>query len=61
MVERDRYCVDVLLQIASAQAALNQVNKLVLRAHAESCVMEAMSKEIQRRAETFKAGAIAKK
>lgn len=45
MVEGDRHCVDVLLQIASAQAALNQVTKLVLRSHVETCVTEAMSSE----------------
>ena len=45
MLDEDRYCVDVLLQIASAQAALNQVNKLVLRSHVETCVAEAMSSE----------------
>lgn len=43
MVESDRYCVDVLLQIASARAALNQVHKLVLRAHVEACVTEVMA------------------
>ena len=38
MLEENRYCVDVLLQIASAQAALGQAGKLVLRAHVETCV-----------------------
>jgi CsoR family transcriptional regulator, copper-sensing transcriptional repressor len=38
MVEQDRYCVDVLLQIASAQAALGQAGTLVLRSHVETCV-----------------------
>jgi DNA-binding FrmR family transcriptional regulator len=43
MVEADRYCVDVLLQIAAARAALDQVGKLVLGAHVESCVAEAFA------------------
>jgi CsoR family transcriptional regulator, copper-sensing transcriptional repressor len=43
MVQGDRYCVDVLLQIASVHAALHQVNKLVLRSHVETCVAEAMA------------------
>jgi DNA-binding FrmR family transcriptional regulator len=43
MVEDDRYCVDVLLQLASAQAALGQVGKLVLRSHVDTCVSAAMS------------------
>jgi DNA-binding FrmR family transcriptional regulator len=43
MVEDDRYCVDVLLQIAAVRAALDQVGKLVLGAHVESCVAEAFA------------------
>ena len=43
MIENDRYCVDVLLQIASAQAALSQVSKLILRSHVESCLADVMA------------------
>ena len=43
MVEADRYCVDLLLQIAAVRAALDQVGKLVLGAHVESCVAEAFA------------------
>lgn len=43
MVEEDRYCVDLLLQVASAQAALGEAGKLVLRSHVETCVTAAMS------------------
>jgi DNA-binding FrmR family transcriptional regulator len=43
MIENDRYCVDVLLQIASAQAALGQAGALVLRSHVDTCVTEAMT------------------
>ena len=43
MIEDDRYCVDVLLQIASAQAALGQAGALVLRSHVDTCVAEAMT------------------
>ncbi len=43
MIEDNRYCVDILLQIASAQAALGQAGALVLRSHVDSCVSEAMS------------------
>ena len=42
MVESDRYYVDVLLQVTSAQVALNQVRKLILRSHVETCVAEVM-------------------
>ena len=43
MIEEDRYCVDILLQIASARAALGQAGKVVLRSHVETCVSEAIS------------------
>ena len=43
MIGNDRYCVDVLLQIASVHAALNQVNKFVIRSHVETCVTEAFA------------------
>ena len=43
MIEEDRYCVDVLLQIAAARAALDQAGKLVLGSHVETCVAEAFA------------------
>ena len=42
MVEADAYCVDVLLQIAAVRGALEQVQKLLLGRHIESCVSEAL-------------------
>ena len=42
MVEADRYCVDVLNQVAAVQAALGKVGSTVLRAHVETCVSDAM-------------------
>jgi len=43
MVESDRYCVDVLLQIAAVEAALDRVGKLILGSHVETCVATAMA------------------
>lgn len=43
MVEEDRYCVDVLMQIAAARAALDQAGKLILANHVESCVADALA------------------
>ena len=43
MVEEDRYCVDVLLQIAAARAALDRVGKVVLGNHIETCVADAFA------------------
>jgi DNA-binding FrmR family transcriptional regulator len=42
MVDEDRYCVDVLLQVAAVRAALDGVGKLILRSHVETCVADAL-------------------
>ena len=42
MVEEDTYCVDILLQISAVQGALEQVQKLLLGRHIESCVTDAI-------------------
>jgi DNA-binding FrmR family transcriptional regulator len=42
MVEADRYCVDVLLQVAAVEGALDRVGHLVLRGHVETCVASAL-------------------
>lgn len=38
MVERDAYCVDILTQVAAANAALNSFNKVLLENHIKTCV-----------------------
>ena len=43
MVEEEKYCVDILLQISAIQGALEQVRKILLGRHIESCVAEAMA------------------
>ncbi|MCL4685593.1 metal-sensitive transcriptional regulator [Myxococcota bacterium] len=43
MVEEERYCVDVLLQVAAVRAALDRVGKLVLTGHVETCVADAFA------------------
>jgi DNA-binding FrmR family transcriptional regulator len=43
MIEDDRYCVDILLQVAAAQAALGKTGALVLRSHVDTCVNDAMT------------------
>jgi DNA-binding FrmR family transcriptional regulator len=42
MIDDERYCVDVLLQIAAVQAALDRVGKIVLESHVETCVADAL-------------------
>jgi DNA-binding FrmR family transcriptional regulator len=42
MIEDERYCADVLNQIASVQEALRAVGKLLMRNHLEHCVTDAL-------------------
>jgi DNA-binding FrmR family transcriptional regulator len=41
MVDEDRYCIDVLTQIAAVQAALDKVSLGLLDGHARTCVVGA--------------------
>ena len=41
MVQEDRYCIDVLTQIAAIQAALDKVALGLLDGHAHTCVVGA--------------------
>ena len=43
MVEEDRYCLDVSNQIMAAQSVLKKTNRMVLSAHMQCCVREAMN------------------
>lgn len=40
MLEEDAYCLDILVQVSAATAALNSFNKVLLANHIESCVVE---------------------
>lgn len=40
MVEQDAYCVDILVQVSAANAALNSFNKVLLANHIKTCVAE---------------------
>lgn len=42
MVEEERYCVDILVQLRAARAALRRVEEQILREHVESCVRAAV-------------------
>ena len=43
MVEEDRYCIDVLTQIAAVKTALESVALKILDDHVNHCVADAMS------------------
>lgn len=40
MIDEERYCADVLTQLAAAESALRSVSRLVLQDHLETCVVE---------------------
>ncbi len=42
MVEEDKYCMDILLQLTAVQGAVEQVQRLLLGRHIESCVADAV-------------------
>ncbi len=42
MIAADRYCIDVLIQVQAARAALTRVGLLILEDHAKGCVVEAV-------------------
>lgn len=40
MIEDDRYCDDVLLQVASSTNALKSLSNEILKSHMKSCMVE---------------------
>lgn len=44
MVEEDRYCVDILVQISAIQSALKNVGYEVTERHMKHCVADTISK-----------------
>ena len=40
MVDEEKTCEDILLQIGAVKAALDKVGRLVLEGHLEGCVLE---------------------
>ena len=40
MIDDNRYCRDVLLQLAAAEKAIHRVSELVLENHLHTCVVE---------------------
>lgn len=42
MIEEERYCPDIMVQVASVQQALRSVSRELLRNHLKHCVTEAI-------------------
>jgi DNA-binding FrmR family transcriptional regulator len=43
MVEEDRYCADIMVQISSVQEALRSVGRALMRNHLRHCAAQAIS------------------
>jgi DNA-binding FrmR family transcriptional regulator len=43
MVEEDRYCIDILTQIAAVKTALEQVGAILLEGHVNHCIAGALT------------------
>jgi CsoR family transcriptional regulator, copper-sensing transcriptional repressor len=44
MVQEERDCSEVLIQLAAVQSALRKVGKMILTDHIEHCVLDAASR-----------------
>jgi len=42
MLEEERYCIDVLIQVRAVKAALSKVEDMILADHAATCVNDAI-------------------
>lgn len=53
MVEEDRYCADILVQISSVQEALRAVGRALMRNHLRHCAAQAIRKGSPAQAEAM--------
>ena len=42
MLENEKYCIDIINQIAAAKNALDGVARIIMKRHIESCVTQAI-------------------
>ena len=55
MVEADRSCPDVIMQVVAVRSALNHVAQIILKDHAEHCLAEAaQSRNLKSEVESFR-------
>ena len=40
MIDNDRYCSDVLIQLLAVEKAVHSISNVVLKDHLETCVIE---------------------
>lgn len=51
MIDEDRYCVDVLVQISAIRSAINKVGSIVLENHIKGCVSESLKHDDEQTSE----------
>lgn len=49
MIEDDKYCADILTQIAAIRAAINRVGGIILEGHSRRCMEKAVTAEERER------------
>ncbi|RDY23030.1 transcriptional regulator [Romboutsia maritimum] len=42
MIDEDRYCVDILVQVSAIRSAINKVGSIILENHIKGCVSESL-------------------
>jgi DNA-binding FrmR family transcriptional regulator len=48
MVDKERYCIDIVNQITAVKRALEQTALIIMKKHIETCVSEAIKKDNSR-------------
>jgi len=47
MIEEERYCVDILIQLAAIKSATHQVGLSILESHTRGCVKDALTNNME--------------
>ncbi len=42
MVDEEKYCIDILTQVAAVRGALDKVGLVILKSHLQNCVADAV-------------------
>lgn len=42
MIDEEKYCVDILTQVAAVKAAINKVGTIVFENHAKQCIKKSL-------------------
>ena len=45
MVEEERYCVDILVQVSAIRSAINKVGSIILENHIKGCVTDSLKND----------------